>query len=96
MFNTQYFMEHVMAPLIQTVFPQGMTRYTPRLNVHLDNCSVHFSKVTEQFFIKNQLLDVPHPPYIPTWNRQTSGDSGISSLDSLAKASPSLKSYSNY
>jgi hypothetical protein len=47
--NTRYFMEHIMAPLVQTVFQQGRTRYTPRLYVHLDNWRVHFSKVTEQF-----------------------------------------------
>jgi hypothetical protein len=61
-FNAQDFVEHVMAPLVQIVFPQGRTRSTPRLNVHLENCRVHFSKVTEQFFIKNLLLHVPHPP----------------------------------
>jgi hypothetical protein len=64
-FNAQYFVEHVMTPLVQTVFPQGRTQYTPRLNAHLDNCRVHFSKVTEQLFIENQLLHVPHPPYSP-------------------------------
>jgi hypothetical protein len=64
-FNTQYFMEHIMPPLVQTVFPHGRTRYTPRLNVHHDNCSVHFSKVTEDFFIENQLLHFSHPPYSP-------------------------------
>jgi hypothetical protein len=51
-FNAQYFMDHVMVPLIQTVFPQGRTWHTPRLNVHLDNYRIHFSKVTEQFFIE--------------------------------------------
>jgi hypothetical protein len=46
-FNVQYFVEHVMAPLVQTVFPQERTRSTPRLDLHLDNCRVHFSKVAE-------------------------------------------------
>jgi hypothetical protein len=55
-FNAQYFVEHGMAPMVQTVFPQGRTRETHRLNVH-------FSKVMEQFFIENQLLHVPHLPY---------------------------------
>jgi histone-lysine N-methyltransferase SETMAR len=64
-FDAQYFVEHVMAPLVQTVFPQGRTRYTPRLNVRLENCPIHFSKVAEQFFIEDQLLHVPHPPYSP-------------------------------
>jgi hypothetical protein len=74
-----------MVCLVQMVFPQMRTRYTPRLNVHLDNYPVHFSKVTEQFIIENQLLHLPHPPYSPTWPRQTSGDSGVSKLDSLAE-----------
>jgi histone-lysine N-methyltransferase SETMAR len=64
-FNAQYFMKHARAPLVQIVFPQGRTRETRRLNVDLDNCRVSFSKLTEQFFIENQLLHVPHPPYGP-------------------------------
>jgi hypothetical protein len=64
-FNTRYFLEHVMAPLVQTVFSQWKTRYTSQLNVHIDNRRVHFSKVTEQFLIENQLLHVPHPPDSP-------------------------------
>jgi hypothetical protein len=61
--NPQYFLEHAMVPLVQTTFPQGRIWYPPRLTVHLDNCRVHFSKVTEQFFIENQLLHPPHSPY---------------------------------
>jgi histone-lysine N-methyltransferase SETMAR len=64
-FNAQYFREHVMMPLVQMVFPQKRIWYTPRFNVHLDNCPVHFSKVTEHLFIENQLLHVSHPPYSP-------------------------------
>jgi hypothetical protein len=52
-FNVHYFVGYVLAALVQTVFSQARTRYPPRLNVHLDNFSVHFSKVTEQFFIDN-------------------------------------------
>jgi histone-lysine N-methyltransferase SETMAR len=54
-----------MAPLVQTVFPEGRTWHAPRLNVHLDNCRVHFPKVAEHFFIENQLPHVPHPPWNP-------------------------------
>jgi hypothetical protein len=64
-FNAQYFVEHVTAPLVQMVLPQGRIQYTPRLNIHLDNCPVHFSKVMKQFFIENQLLHVLHPAYSP-------------------------------
>jgi hypothetical protein len=95
-FNAQYFVEHVMAPLVQTVFPQGRARYTPGFNVHLDNCHVDFSQVTKSLFIENQLLHVPTHRIVPTWPRGTSGYSGILRLDSLAEASPSPKNYSNY
>jgi histone-lysine N-methyltransferase SETMAR len=54
-----------MTLLRQTVFPHGNTRYISRLKIHLDNCRVHFSKLTEQFFIESQLLSVPRPPYSP-------------------------------
>jgi hypothetical protein len=54
-----------MAPFVSTVFPQGRTQYTPRLDVHLDNCRIQFSKAMKQFFIENQLLHLPHPPYSP-------------------------------
>jgi hypothetical protein len=66
-FNAQYFVRHVMTPLVQTVFLQGSTRYIPRLNIHLDNCRVHFSKVMEHFSIENQLLHVFHLPYSPAF-----------------------------
>jgi hypothetical protein len=52
-FNGQSFVGHVLAPMVQAVFPQGMARSTSRLNVHLDNWRVHFSKVTKPFFIEN-------------------------------------------
>jgi hypothetical protein len=54
-----------MTPLIQKLFPEQRAPHTPRLNVHLDNCRVHFSKVTEEFFNDNQIVHVPHPPYSP-------------------------------
>jgi hypothetical protein len=64
-FSAQYVLEHVIAPLIQTVSPQGRIRYTLRLHVHLDNYRVHFSKVREQFSIENRLLHILSPPYNP-------------------------------
>jgi histone-lysine N-methyltransferase SETMAR len=42
-----------------------MARHTPRLNAHLDNCHVYFSKVTEQLFSENKIVQLPHPPYGP-------------------------------
>jgi hypothetical protein len=90
-FNTQYFVQYVMAPTVQTIFPQGRTAYTPRLNIHVDNCRYHLSKVTEQFSSRISCCMFPTDLAVPTWRRRISGYSGVSRLDSLAEASPSPK-----
>jgi hypothetical protein len=41
-FNSQYFVEHIMMPLVQETFPHGRNRCALRLHLHLDNCPVHF------------------------------------------------------
>jgi histone-lysine N-methyltransferase SETMAR len=46
-------------------FPRGRIPHTRRLQLHLDNCRVHFSKATEQFITENHIGRVPHPPYSP-------------------------------
>jgi hypothetical protein len=94
--NTQYFVEHVMAPLVRMAFQQGRIRHTPRLNAHFDNCRVHFSKVTEQFSLRIGYYMFPTHLIVPIWPRRTSGDSGISRLDSLAEAWPSPKNCESY
>jgi hypothetical protein len=55
-FDSQYFVSNVMTPLTANSFPQGTIPHTRRPHLHLDNCRVHFSKVTEQFIAQNQLL----------------------------------------
>jgi hypothetical protein len=93
-FHAQYFMKHIMASLVQTVFPQGRTRYTPRLNVHINNCCIHFSKVMEQFSSRISCCMLSIYLMVQTGPRRTSGHSGLSRLDSLAETSPSPKNYS--
>ena len=61
-FNSRYFVEHVMVPLVQEIFPHGRNRRALRLHLHLDNCRVHFSKVSEQFLEANDILRILHPP----------------------------------
>jgi hypothetical protein len=92
-FNAQYFVEHDMEPLVQTVFSQGRTRYTSRLNSHLDNSCVSFLKVKEQFSSRISCCMFPTHLIVPAWPRRTSGDSGVSRLNSLAEASPSPQNY---
>jgi histone-lysine N-methyltransferase SETMAR len=64
-FNSQYFVEHIMMPLVQEIFPHGRNRPTLRLHLHLDNCRAHFSTVAELFCEANDILRISHPPYSP-------------------------------
>jgi histone-lysine N-methyltransferase SETMAR len=64
-FNSQYFVEHGMVPLVQEIFPHRRNRRGLRLHLQLDNCRVHFSKVVEQFLEANDVLRILHPPYSP-------------------------------
>jgi hypothetical protein len=41
-FNSEYFMSHVLAPMVAKVFPRGRTPHSHRLELHLHNCRVHF------------------------------------------------------
>jgi hypothetical protein len=65
-FNSQYFVQRVMMPLIQTVFPQRSTRHRLRLRVHLDNYSVHFSIVTDRFSLGISYCMFPTNLIVPT------------------------------
>jgi hypothetical protein len=46
-FNSEYFVNHVVAPMIAKAFPKGRTPHDGRVNLHLDDCRVHFSKTTQ-------------------------------------------------
>jgi hypothetical protein len=37
-FNTEYFLIHIMDPLLVKVFPEGRKTHALRLSVHPDNC----------------------------------------------------------
>jgi hypothetical protein len=63
--DSQYFVSNVMTPLITNIFPQWRIPHDRRLHLHVDNCRVHFSKVTEQFMTQNQTLCMPSPHYSP-------------------------------
>jgi hypothetical protein len=64
-FDSQYFVDHVKIPLVGKVFPNGRNSHARRLSLHLDNCGVHFSKVTERFVAEKHILCVPQLPYSP-------------------------------
>jgi histone-lysine N-methyltransferase SETMAR len=56
-------MSHILAPMVTKVFPRGRIPHAHRLQLHLDNCRVHFSRATEQFITENDVGHVPHQPY---------------------------------
>jgi hypothetical protein len=64
-FDSQYFVDNIMVPLVEKVFPKGRNRHARRLYLHLDNCHVHFSRVAEQFIAQNHTSRVPQPAYSP-------------------------------
>jgi hypothetical protein len=54
-FNSEYSVSHVLAPMIPKIFPRGRIPYTRRLQLHLDNYGVPFSKATEQLITENHI-----------------------------------------
>jgi hypothetical protein len=64
-YNTQYFLNHVLEPLILAVWPDGRKPHSRQLSLHLDNCPIHRSKASENFCAENSIIRAPHPPYSP-------------------------------
>jgi histone-lysine N-methyltransferase SETMAR len=64
-FHSEYFVGHVLAPMIAKVLLRVRILHTRRLQLYLDDCRVHFSKAVEQFITENHIGSVLHPPYSP-------------------------------
>jgi hypothetical protein len=64
-YNTQYFFSHDLEPLLLALFPDRRKPHSHRLSVHLDNCRISRSKDSENFFVENSIIRVPHLPYCP-------------------------------
>jgi hypothetical protein len=62
-FDSPYFVANVLTPFVQRIFPAERRAHAVRLHCHLDNSRVHFSKVSEKFFVENQIVHFQHPPY---------------------------------
>ena len=61
-FNTEYFINNVLEPTIDEF---RKTSKKKKLKLHLDNCRVHNSKKSNEWYNKNGVVRVPHPPYSP-------------------------------
>jgi hypothetical protein len=64
-YNTQYFLSHILEPLLLAVFPDSRKPHSCQLSLQLDNCCVHRSKASENFFAENSIIRVRHPPCSP-------------------------------
>lgn len=61
-FNTEYFINNVLEPTIDEF---RKTSKKKKLKLHLDNCRVHNSKKSNEWYNKNGVVRVPHPLYSP-------------------------------
>lgn len=61
-FNTNYFIEHVLEPMN---YEFRKTSNGEKMKLHLDNCRVHNSKKSNEWYMKNDVVRVAHPPYSP-------------------------------
>ena len=64
-FNTAYFQANIMQPLSKNrdlIWPGNNKR---KIWLHLDNCKVHNSAVSQKFYEPLGFKRAPHPPYSP-------------------------------
>jgi hypothetical protein len=52
-----------MNHLLVKIVLEEMKCHAFRLSIQLDNCRVHSSDASKQFYDENCLVNVPHPPY---------------------------------
>jgi hypothetical protein len=64
--NSAYFVTNIFIPLEQTIFSRGRASHEKRFVVHLDNCSVHTSRVSTDWLEENSILRMPHPSTVFT------------------------------
>jgi histone-lysine N-methyltransferase SETMAR len=64
-YNSRYFIEKILRPLADQKDFIWPTRGKRKIWLHLDNCKVHNSKVTQKEIISLGFKRTPHPPYSP-------------------------------
>jgi hypothetical protein len=69
--NSDYFVTNIFIPFIpfipleQAIFPRRRAPHERRLVIHLDNCSVHTSRVSTDWLKEPNILSMLHQPYSP-------------------------------
>jgi hypothetical protein len=64
--NSAYFVTNLLVPLERTIFSQGRASHEKQLVVHLDNCSVHTSRVSTHWLKEHSIVRMPRPSYLPS------------------------------
>jgi hypothetical protein len=59
-YNRHSFLSNVMEPLLRAIFPDGRKVHSRGLRVHLENCHGHRSKASQNFFVGNDIVRIPH------------------------------------
>jgi histone-lysine N-methyltransferase SETMAR len=59
------FTDIILAQTAAAFFPAGRGKRSRPMTLHLDNCSIHRSRVTKDFMEQNGMRSMPHPPYSP-------------------------------
>jgi hypothetical protein len=61
--ESDYFTTNVLGSIGQKVFPTGRNPHAKRLEIHLDACSIHTSRTTEEYIRQHNMIQRQHPTY---------------------------------
>lgn len=64
-FNSEYFINQILKPLGEKLYPNGRKKYSKKYSLHFDNAKPHTSLKTKNFISNSELSQLPHPPYSP-------------------------------
>jgi transposase len=56
---------NILARLQEKIFPRGRTAHAKRWIIHMESCSSHTSRATEDYVKRNIIMRLRHPPYSP-------------------------------
>jgi transposase len=57
--------DNILTKIAAAFFPDERRERSPTVTVHLDDCSVHRSRIAENFMEQNGMESMPLPPYSP-------------------------------
>jgi histone-lysine N-methyltransferase SETMAR len=63
--SSTHFTDNILTKTAAAFFPAGRRESSPTVTLHLDNCSVHRSRMAENFVEQNRMESMPHRPYSP-------------------------------